>query len=1421
MRSWGQRKKQLSTQHHAHAGGAGTGTGTGTMRIACDESLASMFSRAFFCWVTPMIARGWKAPIQLDELPAIGIGSELVPDAIAERFDTEWAKERHRSSNISGCSRSKLQSTPSLVYALYPLVSGYLVRALLSRLVAELIPVFIPILVKMTTTYAQHKRLASHKSMRAQQAASSGNNNGPLGGPPDWQGYALTFGMFTMLLLYSWSFQWFYFEVGKATIIVRTALASAIYRKSLVLSAQARSQQTLGRLTNLISSDLGQIERGVTNMLICITIPVQVVASIIVLMYMIGPSSICGWALVVAFVPVQMWCSRYLVRLRRNAVQYTDRRIRATREALQGMKVVKFFVWEESIRDNIERIRKQELKFIAQINLIRYGLISLALHSPVVASMLTFVIFTLAGGKLKTGPVFAVIGIFNSMTVPLSWLPGALTETRNSLVPLSRITEALLEEEIDPSLPPQPGLDVAVRVLHGRFAWRYRASPVALGARSSSHGTRHHLHHVAGSRRRGNIQRSNDMSFYAYRFPPGMCLEQEGCDSQSFHLDDINIEIAHGALVAIIGPVGSGKSSLMNALVGEMKRISGAMVFGGTLGYAAQVPWIMNATVRDNITFGLPFDEERYANVVEACALDLDFAMLPGRDMAEIGERGVTLSGGQRQRVSIARAAYAESDIVLLDDCLSSVDVKISHVIFRHCIKGVLAGKTRILVTNCLDYLSAVDHIITMDSGRIAEQGSFANLMALGGMTAAMVSSYASNSPCDMGDEMDGGLYYATDSSLRTASPIKATASYDGLPTTTPSAAKLMSDEERATGQVSLPTYAAYIRAGGGWWVFSGIVFCLAVSQGCCVGSDFWMRIWIKHKRDTSERALYIGVYALLGGLQLIWFVVFAAMLVASVYKSSQQLHSRALKRILMAPMSFFDTTPLGRMLNRFTRDIDSLDLALCDFLRQFYQNIARSVGSFVSITILVPIFLGPLVPLFVASWVLIYVYLRSSVEIQRVAAISRSPLYAHYTETLQGLPTIRACRAQVRYVLKNNRVLDDANRPLWYSLVAQSWVWLRVNYLSHLLTLVVCIIIVAQPSKWDAAAVGLMLVQATQMGAYVSYAGRGWTELQNNMNSVERINHYATALDQEADGAAGRRVVVRASAGEVPMRAATSSWPERGTLIIHNLSMRYRPELALALRGISLEVSEGERVGIVGRSGAGKSSIVSALFRLVEPASGKIFIDGVDVQTLPLGRLRRSICILPQDPVLFDGTLRTNLDPLHEFSDTEIWAALGKVCLRDTVALKPAKLEMPVGEGGVNFSAGQRQLVCLARALLRRPKILVLDEATANVDHETDAAIQRVILSDIQGTTVISIAHRLQTIIGYDKVAVVDDGKIVEFGAPLSLLRRHLEGQNAGGTATSDPQPSVFYAMVQGMGEDAARHMAMLAQAAEENRGY
>ncbi|KAJ2779182.1 hypothetical protein H4R18_004161 [Coemansia javaensis] len=1331
---------------------------------------------------------------------------------------------------------------PRLAYVLYQLAPRHIACALVTRLVAELVPVLIPILVRMATVFAQHKRRAAERAGAA--------------GPPSWQGYLLVLGMFAMLLVYSWSFQWFFFEIGKAAVIVRSALVSAIYRKSLVLSAQARARLTLGKMTNLISSDISQVERGITNAIVCITIPIQVVVSVVVLVYMIGPPSISGWGLIVASVPAQMWVARYLVALRSRAVEYTDKRIRATREALQGVKVVKAFAWEDSVLENVRRIRSKEVAEIARLNLARYALISLALHTPVFAAVITFAIVALTGSRLSNGPVFAAIGIFNAMSLPMSWLPVALTEAKNTLVPLRRIAEALLEDEVDPEPAPCPDPGVAVQITRGVFAWDRQDA-------RSGHG-------------------QGDAHLQAYRFPQPSPLPippaaGDAAASSPFVLGELSIEIPRGCLVAVIGPVGSGKSSLASALVGEMSRVSGSILRSESLAYAPQVPWVMNATIRENILFGRPFDAQRYADVVEACALEADLASMPAGDQTEVGERGVTLSGGQKQRVSVARAAYSDSELLVLDDCLSAVDVKTSRTIFKHCIKGLLARKTRVLVTSSLDYLPSTDLVIAMDGGRIVECGAFLDLLVAGGTTASLYRSFI-----DGAEQVpDACEPYATDSSLHTATPIRevgdgsscadrdvrnlrlSDAIFDSISACTDAtstksstsgagsrhawgraaarssgpaekgpgpgassgelgaeqaaAGALMSQEERPSGQISWPTYLAYIRAGGGYALLGGIVVCIAVSQGCRVAGDFWIRLWVRHRQDDPHR--YIWVYALLGSLQLAWFALFALLLTASVYMASARLHARAFERVLRSPMSFFDTTPLGRILNRFTRDIDSVDLALCDFFRQFYQNIARSVGAFVTISLIVPVFLAPLVPLFVASCALVYFYLRTSVEIQRVAATSRSPLYAHYAETLQGLATIRAYAAHGRFVQRADRVLDDANRPHWYAVAVQSWVWLRVDYLSHALTLAICLIVIAQPSRWDAAAVGLMLVQATQMGSYATYAGRGWSELQNNMNAVERLDHYAAALPQEpSTGREQSDAAAAAATTAISVRTATRAWPERGTVIVRGLSMRYRPGLPLALDGVDMEMYSGERVGIVGRSGAGKSSIVAALFRFADPCGGKVFIDGIDTQTLPLARLRRAIGILPQDPVLFEGTLRTNLDPFGSFSDAELWASLRHACLHELAAQHPLGLDMPVSEGGESLSAGQRQLLCLARVLVRRPRILVLDEATASVDHETDAAIQRIVSSSDWGMTVVSIAHRLQTVIAYDRIYVIDGGRVIETGAPLSLLERHM--QPAGESAGPD---SAFYRMVCEMDDRTVAHMLARAcghQAELEQRG-
>ncbi|KAJ2083461.1 hypothetical protein H4R24_000841, partial [Coemansia sp. RSA 988] len=720
--------------------------------------------------------------------------------SIAVKFKELWAKEVQRTNSSNTNSQNKLsrfigscyrwvqatvrlqrpmcgarpeasQNTciknnpqPSLVRVLFMLVSRRVYIAFFARLVTELTPVLIPVLVRLTTTFAQRKRLAAKHAFESRNTVNQADITHILEGPPDWHGYVLVLGMFAMLLLYSWSFQWFFFEVGKATVIVRSALISAIYRKSLVLSAQARSRLTLGKMTNLISTDIGQIERGVTNFIVCITIPIQVVVSIVMLVLMIGPSSIGGWALVLALVPIQMWAAKYLVRMRGRAMRYTDKRIRVTREALQGIKVVKAFAWESSILDDMQRIRAKEVSLIARLNLIRYSLISFALHSPVFAAILTFTIYVLAGGILKNGPVFAVIGIFNSMAVPLSWLPAALTETRNTTVPLERITSALLEEELEAAHEPCPNPDLAVRVSDGAFTWE-----------SQSAADIQQRPHTKGPEKSETNLRTLSNSFQLYKIShnPAATTPDDKWQ-QTFRLCGINLEIKHKSLVIVIGPVGSGKSSLASALAGEMRCVSGSVSLGGSLSYAPQTPWVMNASIRANIVFGKDFDAEKYADVIEACSLEADIAALPAGDQTIVGERGVTLSGGQKQRISIARAAYSDSDISLLDDCLSAVDIRTSRTIFKSCIRGLLVHKTCILVASSLEYLSAADLVITMCDGRIVEHGSFNDLMTLNGPTSSLYKSFVSCKESKYASDVD--MEYTADSSLHTATPIKTTA---------------------------------------------------------------------------------------------------------------------------------------------------------------------------------------------------------------------------------------------------------------------------------------------------------------------------------------------------------------------------------------------------------------------------------------------------------------------------------------------------------------------------------------------------------------------------------------------------------------------------------------------------------------------
>ena len=1095
-------------------------------------------------------------------------------------------------------------------------------------------------------------------------------------------------------------------------------------------------------------------------------------------------------------------------------------------EVIQGIRVIKFYAWEASFLGKIFELREAELSRINKSQKIRSLTVVLTAVSSIFACIVTLIVHYLVVGELTADVVFPTMTLFTQLRLPLILLPMVISMAVDGAVAAKRIQKFLLAEELD--FFPSIDEDCPYGIIIEAPCFTYEAVPKVVAASE-----------IKKDKTGAETETEADEDAEATSAPT----------VEPFKLRDLHLKIPRGALVAVIGPVGSGKSSLLAALVGELRLVrcepddedgsEPRVVFGGRLAHCPQQAWIQNATVRENILFGLPLDAVRYDAVVDACALQPDFAMLPDGDQTEIGEKGVNLSGGQKQRISLARATYAQVDIVLLDDPLSAVDAHVGRILMERCIKGIMAARTRLLVTHQLHILPETDLVIVMKDGRVAALGLYTCLMDQNEDFASMMQTHGraqnpsplplppspltetrtvdethdeqqtelvealmgpqpsvedpilgresqamavieeiTHDPDTLSDRATSQMRLVPEETSKLKD--KSIPSADVTSTGLSSKGRITAEEERVIGAVSWSVYQEYLLAAG------GLLFIL-LAAGSIIswnGTRIVTDIWVSMKTDPAandmirrlSRNAFIAIYVGLGGLQGIFAVISSYTISWGAVKASRTLHSASAHRVIHSPVSFFDTNPTGRILNRFSKDLDTLDNLLPETLRSLLHTFGLTVFTFATMVRIKYVFLLPLAMLLFLYWRIQAFYRNSSRELKRLESMARSPLYAQFSETLTGLPTIRAFQQQDRFIRCNMTLLNAHNRAAFVQLAIQRWLGLRLESIGNLIILCAALGCYLFPIRPYLA--GLALTYALSVTGVMNWCVRQLADMETQIICSERLGHYAK-LPVEGNGTESD--VLR-------------DWqPMSGSIEIQTLTMKYRPDLSPVLSDLTLSISSGERVGIVGRTGAGKSSIIMALFRIVEAEpGGSTYIDGVNTATIPLEQLRRNISIIPQDPVVFAGTVRWNLDPFGQYTDHELWHALAAAHLKDTVSHMEAGLDSPLSEGGENLSVGQRQLLCLARAVVRRNHILVLDEATANIDMATDALIQKAIRSDFPGCTILTIAHRLSTVIDYDRILVLDKGRVVEFDPPQVLLQR---------------PNSLFAALVREASEQSARY--------------
>uniref|UniRef100_A0A669DFE0 ATP-binding cassette, sub-family C (CFTR/MRP), member 2 n=1 Tax=Oreochromis niloticus TaxID=8128 RepID=A0A669DFE0_ORENI len=833
-------------------------------------------------------------------------------------------------------------------------------------------------------------------------------------------------------------------------------------------------------------------------------------------------------------------------------------------------------------------------------------------------------------------------------------------------------------------------------------------------------------------------------------------VRQDPSFIQLLCVSSVNLDIEPGQLVAVVGAVGSGKSSLMSALLGEMHSTKGFINIMGSLAFVPQQAWIQNATLKDNILFGSPHEEENFKKVIQACALAPDLELLPGGDLTEIGEKGINLSGGQKQRVSLARAVYSQADIYLLDDPLSAVDSHVGKHLFENVIgpNGILKNKTRILVTHGISFLPYVDKIVVLENGVISEVGSYENLRASGGAFSKFLDTYAK-------EQSNQGNSETVKTSENADEPQKGQKLIEKETMETGQVTKLPSP---ADFQVKLGVFLQYLRAMG--WGYSAMVFLIYFIQTAAfTGQNLWLSDWTgdsveyynmtypSWKRDTR-----VGVFGALGVAQGLFVFLGTLLLANASINASRILYSRLLNNILRVPMVFFDTTPIGRVINRFAKDIFTIDEAIPASLRSCLLCLMSVLGTVFVICLVTPFFAIVIIPLALIYFFVQRFYIATSRQLRRLDSVSRSPIYSHFGETVSGLSVIRAYKHQDRFLKHNEVTIDENLKSIYLRIVSDRWLAIRLEFVGNLVVFFAALFAVISRDSIDSNVVGLSVSYALNVTQTLNWLVMTTSALETNIVAVERVNEY-TQLKNEADWVTDTR--------------PPQMWPEAGRVQFENFKVRYRPELDLVLHGITCDIDSTEKIGIVGRTGAGKSSLTNCLFRIIEAAEGCIRIDDVDISTIGLHDLRNRLTIIPQDPVLFSGSLRMNLDPFDKFSDEEIWRVLELSHLQSYVSGLQEGLQHKVAEGGENLSVGQRQLLCLARALLRKSRILILDEATAAVDLETDNLIQNTIHKEFSDCTVLTIAHRLHSIMDSSRVMVLDAGKILEFDSPSNLLEK------------------------------------------------
>lgn len=1208
------------------------------------------------------------------------------------------------------------------------------------------------------------------------------------------------------------------------------------------------SQVNVGTIINLMAVDSFKVsEISAYLHFLWGSTPVQLVLCIVLLYDILGWSALASIVMMVLVMPLNLFIAKQFTKVQKKVMAATDVRIHTTNEVLQNIRIIKYFAWEQRFCQIVSEKRAVELRALRNKYLLWTFAATVWFGVPLLITFFSFLLYTVVEKRpLIPSVAFTALSLFGILRYPLDQLADMIAHVQESKVSVDRVEEFLNEDETE----------------------KYEQ---LLQDRKDENG-------------------DSIIGFDKATMTWGGKDAQKADGQTAFRMIDMDIRFLIGRLNIIVGPTGSGKTSLLMALLGEMTLIEGSVFLPGgqsretlrenpethlteSIAYCAQQAWLANDTIKQNILFAAPLDESRYKSVIAACALERDLEILDSGDSTLVGEKGITLSGGQKQRISLARALYCNSRHVILDDCLSAVDSHTAKHIFELCIMGpLMLGRTCILVThNIALCVPRSHHVVALLNGKISAQGSPEEVLASGALGDELLKSRPGSKGGSQTHtrnlsalDLDGEAKKDADGHMP-----EANGHVNGAPKESESKSKSKDEnanvrtEAKATGSVNIKVIKMYLVAMGAWhyWLLALVAF--GLQQVGSVACNVWIRTWanrytrsiqivdfvvngtdlrttshlhgaafssnsfstgtsfwnlpLSSKPPSSINIMassddkinawyYLIVYALLSLFYIFISLVREGYIFWGSLRASRTLHTRLLESVSRAKLQFFDTTPLGQLMNRFSKDIEAIDQDVAPVAVGVLGCLFSMISIVILISVITPGFLIAGFFITIIYFAIGQFYLRSSRDLKRLESVQRSPLYQQFGETLSGIVTIRAYGDERRFIRDNQNRVDTHNRPFIYLWAANRWLALRVDFTGALVAFFAGVFVILSIGTIDAGSAGLSLTYAVMFTENVLWLVRLYSMNEQNMNSVERVKEYIE-VEQEAKAI-------------IDDARPAGNWPSQGAINFMNYTTRYRSDLDPVLKDLTFSVQPGERVGIVGRTGAGKSSLALALFRGLEAVEGKIVIDDVDIGLIGLQDLREAITIVPQDPTLFTGTVRSNLDPFSLFTDEEIYATLRRVQLigvptsaagsslaspvvpnlptppdslpsskddsdddsNNDLAKKTTNtrentnvftnLSSPIAESGSNLSQGQRQLLCLARALLKAPRVLLMDEATASIDYATDGKIQDT-LRDVKESTILTIAHRLQTIIDYDKVLVLDKGEVIEYDAPWELISK------------------------------------------------